>query len=406
MVQKRNSQKDGCVFSCRFRAATRTPSWLPPLEAVPCSIPKSTSVPPFYRNCTERASTTAPARAASSTLAITPPRIYVALTTIPGREKSLAYAVASLQQQRRQPERILVSAARFFSRLNLSFASLSFQPTGPGTEIIRCDVDDGPGTKLLCALPRIRTLAAEATRQHGPAPTFVALVDDDIRYRPWATGVLDLAIRSDAAATRAAFAYDTYTLMRDGRQVTAAMYPGLLVGSGASMYALRLSRLAKVRQFYHCLKAIEPRVVWHDDVWMSMYVQDVLRTNVWRIGGTPYEVASRTFPEPRLATVSYSQAWALSAPDWRLGDVERYASGGTGRRVTGRRLSGTAPPSALVAMPNRTYLNKVLAALRERVVAEGLCGVPLNATRCVGDWCHAERRAWGAHKSRMPWEGR
>ena len=54
---------------------------------------------------------------------------------------------------------------------------------------------------------------------------------------------------------------------------------------------------------------------------------------------------------------------------------------------------------------DRASLDRMMAHLRARVLAEGRCGVTANASWCVGAWCNAaSRHEWGAHASRLPWE--
>lgn len=186
-------QMDGCVYSCRWRAARRLPSWHPPLRLISCSLPKALSP-----RCAARNHTMASAAATNATT----PRIVVAMTTCPGRANSVFGAVSSLLRNTRQPERILVSAANKFERwgggenvtdalkllkhfaprpstqastlLEISVHRAVGLPPNPApVETILCDKDLGPGTKLLCALPRLRELDA-ANRTNG-GPLYVAL---------------------------------------------------------------------------------------------------------------------------------------------------------------------------------------------------------------------------------------
>jgi hypothetical protein len=321
------------------------------------------------------------------------------MTTMPGRSKSVAQAVASVRNQERRPDHIIVSAAVAFTRLTqvgegarMDFAALS-ERTGSDVEVLKCPHDHGPGTKLLCALPRLRQLAAQSGG--SLQSSFVALVDDDLVYRRWALTLLELAIRDDMHAERHAYSYDVYTLTGDGRSVTAAQYPGLLVGSGHSLFAFRLSLLEGVEEFYECLHALEPLAAWHDDVWLSMFVQDLKRQALYRIGGTPFETAAREFPDSHAPTVSIGQPYALARP----------------RRKTNQSVASprTAPPNTSTPSPpsmaDRDELNAAMARLRLRVTSEGRCGVPRNSSLCVGAWCVVtSRKEWGAHTSRMPWE--
>ena len=37
-----------------------------------------------------------------------------------------------------------------------------------------------------------------------------------------------------------------------------------------------------------------------------------------------------------------------------------------------------------------------------RILREGLCGVALNSSLCVGEYCAAPPKEWGGHYSRLP----
>ena len=70
----RSSLKDNCIFSCRYRAAQRLPSWRPPLSLAPCALAAGQRVHCRARNVT--------AQTTRHTI-ITAPRFVVALATLP-----------------------------------------------------------------------------------------------------------------------------------------------------------------------------------------------------------------------------------------------------------------------------------------------------------------------------------
>lgn len=299
---------------------------------------------------------------------------------------------------------MLISAAAAFnltSQLSALLQPPARRPTKPDSaavEVLSCADDNGPGTKLLCALARLRSHAgADAGGRHG---VWVALADDDLRYKPWVLRLLEAAIREDARSERHAYAFDVYTMTRDGRAVTAGMWPGLLVGSGHAVHALRLSLLDGIEAFFECVRALEPLAVWHDDLWISMYVQDVRRATVWRIGGTAYETAHHFFPEAHASSRSYKSRGALSA--------RRKADASLAAPAAGADAAAAPTPAGATRLPpDRTALIKAMGLLRQRLVFEGRCGVPQgdNSSLCVGAWCAgAANREWGAHASRLPWE--
>ena len=266
---------DSCGFSCRYRSAQRIPTYMIPLELLACTA---------NPHCGARNKT-------ASQIMAPRPDLYVAMTTIPPRAgKSLRHAIDSLFAMRRRPDRVLVSAAGTYrrfpgARVNLS-ATLSARD-GLVERLDGCE-DAGPGTKLLCALPRLRALARSRSEGGGSgsggsgggggdgngggnsggggsgllragSDTFAVLMDDDLKYKPWALQWVERAIRDDPGRTRHAYSYDVYTITSEGRAVIGGLYPGLLVGAGHALFAIRLSLLDGLEEFAACVRKLEPR---------------------------------------------------------------------------------------------------------------------------------------------------
>ena len=309
------------------------------------------------------------------------PLLVVALTTLPPRalKKMLKRSVVSLAEQLRQPDRILVSVPqqwqRFGASANLSVKVATMLPAIDAIELTKCIEDEGPSTKLLCALPRLRRYWREAQQQvqagYGsslnssvPPRIWVVLVDDDLVYRPWALSLLERAIRQDTSGTRAAFSYSTYAVVPEGfsHPGSSSERGGLLVGEGARMLAIRLDEPMLfgggadqgIEAYFRCLSAIEPRARFHDDMWLAMYLHDVRGQHVWRVGGRPVEMAEQLFPRVHDRTRSYRSPGALNS------------------------LNGSL---------HRVQLVRALARARNVTMQERRCGVRSEATWCVGAWC-------------------
>ena len=393
----RSAQKDNCIFSCRYRAALRLPSWRPPLSLVPCAVPES-----LRQRCSMRNNTII----RSSSDAARRPRFVFVLTTFPGRGQRLVQSVRSLRQQRgsNPAERIIVSAARQFRRSNISAdadlarlnASLHDQPSQPAVETMECENDDGPGTKLLCPLRRLRALASETSDR----PMYVLLADDDVTYRSWVLERLDAALTPSQAENTppAVLAFDVYTLTDVGKAVTGGMHPGLLVSSGHAVVAIRIDLLEGIEAYFKCVVSLEPRAALHDDVWLSMFLQDVKGVLPIRFSGTPFEMASRLFPDSHSSTYSFRSPGALNLLDGSAAEAAR-------RNITGRDKEFHAAVSRAANASNvdRAAVNVAMANVRRRILLERLCGVRADATMCVGAWCNASKpREWGAHYTRVP----
>lgn len=258
---------DSCGFSCRYRAAQRIPTYMVPLGLAKCTVDA--------RHCGARNFTPAATMAPR-------PGLLVAMTTIPPRAgRSLRTAVDSLFAMRRKPDRVLVSAAARYKRFPGASVNLSVTlgPRGGMVERLEGCADLGPGTKLLCALPRLRAIASrigdssgggggggdsgsEAARRgllREGSDGFAVLLDDDLKYKTWALEWLERAIRDDPGRTRHAYSFDVYTITPEGRAVIGGLYPGLLVGAGHALFAIRISLLEGFEDFAACVHELEPR---------------------------------------------------------------------------------------------------------------------------------------------------
>ena len=135
-------------FSCRYRAAARLPTYKVPEDLLAC-----TAGPGCDR------------KNLSSSLSTESPKLFVALTTIPPRAgPMLQRSVDSIFRQHRLPDKVIVSAAAQYKRFGNASVDLS-RLTHPSPRLERlshCE-DRGPGTKLLCALPRLRQLLVESS---------------------------------------------------------------------------------------------------------------------------------------------------------------------------------------------------------------------------------------------------
>ena len=164
-----SSSRDGiwqatCGASCRMRAAKLIPTVVHPMpeitkaEAANCELK--------FR-CGSALCCLVGKNASQDGAALAPrPTLIVAMTTIPPRMKvkrHLTKAVESMYRQTRLPDHVIVSASKSYTRFDGAVPLLEdVLPARDGLDRIMCDADFGPATKLLCALPRMRELAAKA----------------------------------------------------------------------------------------------------------------------------------------------------------------------------------------------------------------------------------------------------
>lgn len=193
---------------------------------------------------------------------MTEPLLFVGLSTIPSRFAELWRTVASLLAQGRAPDRIFVAVPRRYRRFDLpdleARVARQLAPLArhPAVELVRCASDDGPGTKLLGSLDRMRAESARAGREF-----VVALVDDDMVYRPYLLETLLASVVDDPRSACSFYSWDTETA------------PSLRVAWGADGFAFAGAHLAGVEAFFDALVAREPRFVFQDDFWLSIFLR-------------------------------------------------------------------------------------------------------------------------------------
>ena len=251
---------------------------------------------------------------ASEAVASPSNRFYVSIATVPGREALLPLVVHSFLKQRRVPDRVLVLVPRAFTMRESTSSNalrgtvdLTRLPKHPRVEAVSCERDDGPGTKLLCALPRVLEL------ERGPGATnsgvpWLVLADDDRIYRPWLLEQLELAILDGSGSNRAAYSFKTqdvwFVRPRQGRcfapckcpdgpgRCTGRQYlgaramlawrsvrlpsdtpPALTLGYGADSFAIPLSSLGFAPHFFSCAVRYDRLISMHDDFWISAFLR-------------------------------------------------------------------------------------------------------------------------------------
>ena len=208
-----------------------------------------------------------------------PLRMFVSIASIPQRLHLVPNTVKSMAAQTFPPERVFLVLPYRFTRWPTVSVNLSLvvQPIHPLLQICRCERDDGPGTKVLCVLPHLRrALGPDVELQRNVC---LILADDDREYRHTALALVRDAWLRAALAPRA-FSFQTYVLPNSGRADVADS--ALMVGQGADLFALPFAALVShdLRRFFELACSIDSSFYFHDDVWLSAYLQDVARVAV------------------------------------------------------------------------------------------------------------------------------
>ena len=227
----------------------------------------------------------------------------------------------------------------------------------PLLEVRTCEADDGPGTKLLCALSRFLELCSSA-----PATSALVLADDDREYKPTALTLLASALQR---APLFAYSFMRYTLPDSG---------GLNVGQGADLFALPFATLRAphtVRAYFEAALSVDDRFRYHDDVWISAYLADAAATSVCHVPTIDIPAANGDHEQKKKPAAS-------AAPPQFLGPVHGP------RETWSTALRRLGAGNETRGVP-RKALNKLLGAKRAMLrVQAGRRGVRMaNASERV-----------------------
>ena len=277
-------------------ARGRHTAWQPPEDGVPPLQVDNWSL------------TTSPREASAEGL-----HFLVSIGTVPGArsERWVEQTIHSLLQQTRKPDRILVVAPKLFVRFpnqTVNLASVLSKINGVGMARVMtryCEADFGPGSKLLCALPTLRELAAGAHRRWA-----LVLADDDKKYKPWALDGLE-RMMAWLPLNRHAYSYETWNIWIRSKGVVIALsgqkvLPGaaaplLRLGQGADMLAVPATALLSSadslqrsgpHDFFACVDAIDARIRYHDDFWIAVFLQSTANLTM---ASVPFTTAKRGF---------------------------------------------------------------------------------------------------------------
>ena len=290
--------------------------------------------------------------------------LVAAISVTPARRVDVLHTTRSLLLGSRPPDHLLLGAPSAFDRfpnatLNLDavreqiFACRTkiFCPPASArdaVETLRCATDDGPGTKLLCTLPRALQLAArDASRL-----SFVVLADDDRTYKPHALQVIETLLLAAAAGGARAAGYSFFTFPCNLHYSKKAPSPGSArCGQGADLLALPLEALrpsAALRAWYEAACRLDHRFRFHDDLWISLYMHDAANTTIIDVS--------------QLATGNGSLHQNLPS-GWMVRSYNGHVFGSHASRSTALR-------STRFGGLGKSQLHKVLYALRPRLSNE------------------------------------
>ena len=171
--------------------------------------------------------------------------IYVSLSTIPQRVKSLKKSVESLLNQSLKPDKIFINIPYKYKRFSDVVNETDIPKFDNHTvEITRCE-DCGPGTKLLGSLNKLKK------------NSLLILADDDNIYE-------DYMIKK----------FNDFYLLAPQNSYSFYVHPlgNFGIGQGADGFAINTNSLSGINFFYDAVVKNYKELFLYDDLWISYFL--------------------------------------------------------------------------------------------------------------------------------------
>ena len=171
--------------------------------------------------------------------------IYVSLTTIPQRIKSLYKSVDSLLKQSKKPDKIFINIPIKYKRFKEVIDDDQLPKFNNNlVEITRCN-DFGSGTKLMGSLEKFKK------------NSLIILVDDDNIYEDY---MIEKFYYFYSVAPENAYSFYVHPLKKFG------------IGQGADGFAINSNFLNGIKRFYNEIVSSDKNLFIHDDLWISFFL--------------------------------------------------------------------------------------------------------------------------------------
>lgn len=171
--------------------------------------------------------------------------LWVGITTLPSRITLLQPTLDSLINQTKKPDKIYLSLPWYSIREKSEYVLPQWLSNYEQIEVIRCNKDYGPGTKLLGCLDRLQEAGC------------LVIADDDMIYRPF---FLRNIYEAQTSNHYCSFSYWTYKL------------GPITVGQGADGFSFYTPNLSGIMEYSKTIVENQfIRVV--DDLWISAYLK-------------------------------------------------------------------------------------------------------------------------------------
>tara|TARA_B100001093_G_scaffold122511_1_gene115217 strand:+ start:51 stop:1583 length:1533 start_codon:yes stop_codon:yes gene_type:complete len=177
----------------------------------------------------------------------------VSLTSIPSRFSSVNKTIDSLNNQTKKPNKIFLNIPKSYKRFpNYNSKFYKFNQKFKNVEIVTCK-DNGPGTKLLGSIKKIRNY------------DYVILVDDDHIYKK---EMLSFFYLNALKNFENCYSFCVYNI-KDCK-----------IGQGADGFMINTAFLVNINKFFNKHVKNNNKLFFNDDLWISIFLNKIAKKNI------------------------------------------------------------------------------------------------------------------------------
>jgi hypothetical protein len=171
--------------------------------------------------------------------------IYVSITTIPQRIKSLGKSINSLLNQSKKPDKVFINIPYKYRRFSETIKDHEIPKFDNSiVEITRCE-DYGPATKLLGSIDKLEK------------NSLIILFDDDHIYENY---MIEKFSHFYTKSPNNAYSFYVHPLGKFG------------IGQGADGFGINTNYLNGIKDFYNKVVKDYKELFLHDDLWISYFL--------------------------------------------------------------------------------------------------------------------------------------
>ena len=200
-------------------------------------------------------------------------KVILVAAVFPGREYAIQTVVKHILNQKEFVDKILISGCSAYTRSKFLLRNISF--SDPLVHYRTDCPDQGPGTKLLCAIETLNIMKMD------PSKTILVVFDDDRIYKNWTLHEILACVKLNVACSH--FTMTAKELASRSGISNLEPFPNeIILGQGADMFAMNLKMAYKLKYYFGCMGNKSQDYLLNDDLLISTYLKFVEKQKIRR----------------------------------------------------------------------------------------------------------------------------